>query len=91
MIYKYDTCHPGLAEIPVPDVSQEVVFHTHECSVMIGQYNLKHRLYGEQVLDMGDPGTNQVQEFLLTQGDVWYIDVKLQHVWVIICLQKRSI
>ncbi len=31
-------CHPGLAEISAPDGSQEVVVHTHKCSLLIGQY-----------------------------------------------------
>ncbi len=28
----------GLAEIPAPDGSQEVVVHTHKCSLLIGEY-----------------------------------------------------
>ena len=29
--------HPGLAEIPAPDESQEVVVHTHKCSLSEAQ------------------------------------------------------
>ncbi len=32
----YTMYHPGLAEIPAPDGSQEVVVHTHKCSLFIG-------------------------------------------------------
>ncbi len=30
--------HPGLAEIPAPDGSQEVVGHTHESPLLIGTH-----------------------------------------------------
>ncbi len=33
---KSNQSHPGLAEIPEPNWSQEVVVHTHKCLLLIG-------------------------------------------------------